>query len=392
TLLWDTASELQNEQQAQAQPRPDELPPAEDRQPAAAGPGSGPPPDDSDALDHLDDEEALLASIRQVFGSASESECKPAASATEAHDTPERARYFAQRMDAPHALIQRLASCGIEIAEPVLRSSPVLSQADLTRIVKMQSAAHAQVVAGRWDIGPDLAEAILAYRNDEVRRTLLANAQASISDATLERLGKQACSSTALRDALLERRELPVGLITELLESIWGEPRVTLLEKLIPAMQSGHAYRLEIPKKTLRSRRFVDGMQLAERLVQRGVNEAILVDLARKKKQLELLLCFSKLFALEPDTVLTVMTEKSGLSLATLCRAKGLSVDTFSQVITAADSGRQKDPNEVLALLQFYKRLPAGDAVEAVKLWRARLKLDESDSASEESAREALSA
>ncbi|RMF08811.1 MAG: DUF2336 domain-containing protein, partial [Alphaproteobacteria bacterium] len=180
TLLWDTASELQNEQQAQVQPRPDEPPASEDgktTRPAAANPGADPHPhisDDRDDPDGLGDEEALIASVAQVFGGGTQSQPKPAPGAGQPRDTLQRARYFAQRMDAPHALILRLASSDIEIAEPVLRSSPVLSQADLTRLVKLESAAHARVIAGRWDVGADLAEAILAYRNDEVRRTLLA--------------------------------------------------------------------------------------------------------------------------------------------------------------------------------------------------------------------------
>jgi len=317
-------------------------------------------------------DESLVASLASAFST------RPDKSEPASHPDPIRqAKGLADRLDAPHSIVLKLASQPIEIAEPMLRMSCVLTQDDLIDIVKQLSGSHALVIAGRWDVGGNLADAILAYGNSDVWLALLSNANADISSQALSRLGKQAGASTRLRDALLKRDTLPIGLITELLDTTWGDVRDELLAKLIQVDAGEKAYRLEIPEKMRRSRKFIDASQLADKLVRRrGVDERVLVELAHSRKQLELLMCCSRLFSLDIDTTLTMLTENSGISLATFCRAKNLNVDTFSQIVTTPHTGPstdiQKDPVDILSLLQFYKRLPVQDAIRAIKIWRKK--------------------
>lgn len=278
---------------------------------------------------------------------------------------------LAERMDAPHRLIAKMATGPIDIARPVLQKSPVLSQDELADIVIRCSADHVMTVAGRWDIGPQLADALVAHGNDDVLYAVLANDSARLSAKTLAGLAKRSAQSVRLQNALLARRDLPVDLIAELLDTVWGRPRDALLRKLIRVDPVDTAQRIRIPKSTRQSRRFIDAVNLAERLARRrGVDESVLAELAAQKNHLALLISCSKLFGIDLDTTLGVLMDKKGLSFATFCRAKNLNVETFSQIIVVPNMSASQDSAAILSLLQLYRRLPVQDAIRAIALWR----------------------
>ena len=59
--------------------------------------------------------------------------------------------------DAPVELVQRLCEEPVETCAPLLIRSPLLSNADLVRIIGAKGAAHARVIARRGDLHPALA-------------------------------------------------------------------------------------------------------------------------------------------------------------------------------------------------------------------------------------------
>src|SRR4029453_12919013 len=67
-------------------------------------------------------------------------------------DVPARAAVatrLAAHANAPRAIILRLARDVLTVAEPVLRSSPRLAQADLDAIARDRGAAYAAIIAER---------------------------------------------------------------------------------------------------------------------------------------------------------------------------------------------------------------------------------------------------
>jgi uncharacterized protein (DUF2336 family) len=76
--------------------------------------------------------------------------------------TSVEARRFACAVlsDSPHApadLVQRLCEEPVETCAPLLIRSPLLSNADLVRIIGAKGAAHARVIARRGDLHPAIA-------------------------------------------------------------------------------------------------------------------------------------------------------------------------------------------------------------------------------------------
>ena len=60
------------------------------------------------------------------------------------------AERFAAAPDAPHQLIRRLANDEAEdVAQPVLRASPVLTEADLIQVIRSRGQGHIRAVSQR---------------------------------------------------------------------------------------------------------------------------------------------------------------------------------------------------------------------------------------------------
>lgn len=295
--------------------------------------------------------------------------------------TPDRsalAAYLADRMDAPRRLVLELASMPITTARAILERSAVLTQEDLSALALRMSRGHLAAIAGRWDVGPNLADVLVNQGDRDILRAVLANPKTKLADKTLVNLGKRAMQSVELQSALLTRGNLPSEVISLLLDKVQGDQKELLLSKLVRVDPGEAAQKYQIPAKTRQSRQFVDARQNTERLAsRRGVDEPILVTLASQKKQIELLMCLAKLFKLDLDVTLGIVSDETGLSLATFCRAYDLSVDAFSQIIMAPGISAPKGSAGMLNLLQFYKRLPVPDAIDAVRMWRQAQVADE---------------
>ncbi len=91
---------------------------------------------------------------------------------------------------APRELVLLLAQDEVaEVSAPILRLSPVLTDADLLNLLATPSfPASAQSIANRPRLSAAVADAIVAHADAPAIRTLLANQSACIQEATLDAL------------------------------------------------------------------------------------------------------------------------------------------------------------------------------------------------------------
>jgi uncharacterized protein (DUF2336 family) len=129
---------------------------------------------------------------------------------------------LAERSDAPHDLILMLANDSIAVAEPVISSSPVLTDADLILIIRHASSAHRHIVARRPAIGARVSEALIEHGNDNVLAALLSNQSAMIPVEALRLLLNRAALNTTLQPALVERADLPPEILDPLYKMVSG--------------------------------------------------------------------------------------------------------------------------------------------------------------------------
>ena len=113
--------------------------------------------------------------------------------------------------DAPRDLILRLArDTAMPVAEPVIRLSPLLTDADLLALVADPPAPGTRrAVARRPSLTEPVSDAIAETADTPAVAALLANPSAAIREATLDALVAGSGSKPSWQDALVRRPRLP---------------------------------------------------------------------------------------------------------------------------------------------------------------------------------------
>ncbi|WP_312596232.1 DUF2336 domain-containing protein [Brevundimonas sp.] len=132
---------------------------------------------------------------------------------------------------APPALVNMLALDEIEIARPVITSSPLLKDADLIRLLIEATLEHQIAVARRPRLSGDVCDAIVD-RGEAVTMTALAsNRTAQISEATMRRLVDQSRRVAGLRAPLTRHPRLNQDLAQELYQWVGQALRQSIGER-----------------------------------------------------------------------------------------------------------------------------------------------------------------
>ena len=167
---------------------------------------------------------------------------------------------LARRPDAPRDVILRLAADTERlVAEPVLRLSPLLSEAALIALVTAPPAAFTRErIASRPQLPEAVAEAVVASADSPAIATLLGNASAAIREATLDQLVEGAAEQPIWGAALVRRPRLSHAALRRLGELVAGRvlaalaARPDLPEEIAATIRERLAERLDTPEHWLR--------------------------------------------------------------------------------------------------------------------------------------------
>jgi len=123
------------------------------------------------------------------------------------------AEVVAEMADAPIALIRRLANdTALPVADPVIRLSPLLTEADLLALIEAPPAPFTRrTVARRPDITEAVSDAVAGSADTPAIAALLANPSAAIREATLDRLAAESGPHDGWQRGLISRPRLPPG-------------------------------------------------------------------------------------------------------------------------------------------------------------------------------------
>ena len=109
--------------------------------------------------------------------------------------------------NAPRAMVLRLArDMDLQVSVPVIRLSPLLTQADLLSLLAVASAPEiALAVARRPGLTEDVADAVAETADAEAIRAMLLNQSAQIRESTLDALIARAADHTTWHAPLVRR-------------------------------------------------------------------------------------------------------------------------------------------------------------------------------------------
>ncbi len=132
---------------------------------------------------------------------------------------------------APPALINVLALDEIEIARPVIASSPVLKEHDLVRLLVEATIEHQIEVARRPRLGGVVVAAILRQGEPAVLTALANNPTAELSDDDMRQLVAAARKVAALRTPLSRHPRLTADLALQLYIWVGQSLRASLSDR-----------------------------------------------------------------------------------------------------------------------------------------------------------------
>ena len=130
------------------------------------------------------------------------------------------AEAVAASANLPHKVATRLARDEFEVARAILQCSPVLSDEDLSEIVRTHAMQYALAVAGREHLSEWLSDVLANTSEPEVVAALTGNPGAQLSVATLRRIAEDYRDDRAIQDRLIRRPALPYELVDQLVTAI----------------------------------------------------------------------------------------------------------------------------------------------------------------------------
>ena len=134
--------------------------------------------------------------------------------------------------DAPPEIIGRLArDTEIEVAGPVLRSSPVLTEDDLLEIIRScPIAGPLSAISARENLAETVSDAIVATDDVQAIGVMLANPSAQIREETLDRLIEQAPEVESWHEPLARRPKLSTHAVAKI-ASFVGDSLIAVLQE-----------------------------------------------------------------------------------------------------------------------------------------------------------------
>jgi len=121
------------------------------------------------------------------------------------------AEVFAASQAAPPAVVHALAGDQPEIAGPILERSPLLVDADLVDRIATGSAEIQTAIASREHLPRAVAAAIAEVGTAEACLVLIENANVEVAAFSLDRIVERHGHLAAIREALLQRADLPAA-------------------------------------------------------------------------------------------------------------------------------------------------------------------------------------
>ena len=129
------------------------------------------------------------------------------------------------------ALATKLARDIGRVAFPVLRNVSRLSDDFLLQVIAERDAEKHLAIAGRWNVSPRLADAIVETANIKVIACLLGNGRARIADPTLHKALDRYGHLSVVNEPMAAREGLSLSVVEKLVAYVSEDIRRNLVER-----------------------------------------------------------------------------------------------------------------------------------------------------------------
>lgn len=287
----------------------------------------------------------------------------------------------------PHELIVSLANDEIEVAEPILKQSKMLRDAELIGVIRHRTRQHQLAIAMRRSLSEYVSDVLVATGNTDVIKVLLENSDAKISEATMEYLAEESRRVDTYQEPLLRRDDLKselaermclwvsAALRSHIMETFEVDPSQIddHLERASGAIARGLESRQGEPKQA-EPEIETPAEALARRLTeQRKVTPDFLVQVLRQGEVPLFEALFGQLSGLKAPRLHDVLYDSGGEGLAIACRAIEMPKPAFATIFLLSRRGHTGkpavDPHELSRALLLFDKITLAAAAAVMNSW-----------------------
>jgi len=288
--------------------------------------------------------------------------------------------------EAPRTILVILAKDDIQVARHVLEESNSLSDSDLIQITRKVSGAHRKVIAKRRKVSDSVADAIVEFLEEDVVETLLKNKGANFSETALQRILTVSRSHQPYVELLIKRDELRPSHGLTMFWWADSENRKKILHRfavtrnvlqescadLFPKAaaegwsDAGVRKALQFIERRQRNRAAMERSEF--KTLEEAIEAAVVTGLTRKLTEE-----ISYISGVKPATGAQILTEKTGESIAILCKAPGLKREYVEKLWRALkrpvhDVNGEIHP-ELARVIQTYDVISTDKAQTVLRYW-----------------------
>ena len=236
---------------------------------------------------------------------------------------------FAGAPNAPSSLIRRLADDELDVAEPVLRGSSVLTDEDLISVLRKRGQGHLRAASARTVVSEAVSDVIVERGDDDTLGALLRNDGARLSRAASETAVERAKANPALHAATVERQSLPADYAENLA--------------------------------------YIDELHAAGQLTPQ-----VLIRFLRTNGRTPFLIALSKLSDVDFHTARGIVERKDLDALSVVCKAADMDRAIYLTYAVAVLGSEDNPMGKAAAYGRMYGELTREAALRTLRFWRMR--------------------
>ncbi len=276
---------------------------------------------------------------------------------------------------APHELISLLADDTIEVARLILARSPILSDADLIRVIERGSEPHQITIAERPELGVTVSAALARSECEAAIIALLRNVTAKIAAETFELLSERARRLSRLQEPLTQRPDLPPEVAQKLF--IWVSSALkTALAARYPEVsgplaraidQTNDAHQNDEPPVPE-----ANAVKLVGKLFASGQLRSSFLIRVLNQGQMELFEhAFATLLSMDIEVMRKALYGASSTTVALACRAVGIDRSVFMTVFQLSRHHRQVtaqlSDSDLKQIWTVFNEVPKAEALDRLR-------------------------
>ncbi len=287
------------------------------------------------------------------------------------------ARLLAPLDRAPGNVVVKLANDQIEVAQPLLEFSNVLSDDDLIEIVASQTEAHRVAIAGRPTVTERVGDAIVEHGQTASVHRLVRNTNAEIGRAALERLVQLAANDQAMAADLRGREDIDWKSLGGQINLV-GDKVMETIARIDPQIDPVTVGKVSaVVYNRMRNRAGFSSQDwkvaynqvkaLADR---RQLDERALVRFARFGYGHHTAAALTILLRVGPEVFVKWLAMQDYVAITVALRALGIQPDLFESMIASMPWRDMPTPADLANVRKRYEALSKDEAVGIFELWR----------------------